>query len=384
MRGAFTIGQLHGIRIRVHFSFLLVLPLIVFMFARTYEEHVHAAAVVAGMPLTALRQSSWFWGTMLALGLALSVLLHELAHAVVALRKGGKVNDITLLMIGGVTHIAEPPREPRHESVMALVGPLMSFAIAAVCYAGHLLLRETTVYSGAFALLYLAGINAMLGAFNLLPAFPMDGGRILRGLLVRRMGVVRATELAATLGKVFAILFVLVGIFTLNVVLMLIAFFVYMGAEGEAEQVVVKSVLGQVRVRDLMDPPTPIASGETVARAVAHMLETKQLALPVTQEGKLVGLIALDDIKQLPHEQRAHVLLSGVMKPPKHCASGDSLWDVLQTMVQENLPSLPVVDEGRLVGVVHHDDLARALRLHELQSEPAQPRWPRGPIARSA
>ncbi len=382
MNGAFTIGHVRGIRIRVHYSFLLVLPLVIFMFARAFQGFADAA-MLAGMPSTALRGSPWFWGTLLALGLVVSVLLHELAHAAVALRKGGKVNDITLLMIGGVTHIAEPPREPRHESVMALVGPLMSFAIAALCYVGHLLLRGTVAQSSAFVLLYLAGINVMLGAFNLLPAFPMDGGRILRGLLVRRMGVVRATELAATLGKVFAVIFVVLGIVTFNFVLMLIAFFVYMGAEGEAEHVVVKSVLGQVRVRDLMDPATPIASTETVATAALRMIETKQDALPVTHEGAVKGLIALEDITQLPLDQRAQLLLSTVMKPVATCSPRDSLWDVLQMMVQQNLPLIPVVDDGRLVGMVQHDDLARALRLHELQSEPSQPRWPRRPIARS-
>lgn len=376
MNGALTIGRVYGIPIRVHYSFLFILPLVVVTFARTFGDYADAA-IWAGIPVSQLRGSRWLWGTLLALSLFASVVLHELSHAWMAIRKGGKVNDITLIMIGGVTHVAEPPREPHHESIMALVGPLTSFALAGLCYVAYWLLQVTTAYSLSFALFYLAGINFTLGAFNLIPAFPMDGGRILRGLLVQRMGVVRATEVAARLGKVFAVLFVLISLFTLNFVLMLIAFFIYMGAEAEAAQVVAKSVLGDVRVRDLMDAPSPIESKATLEAASNHMRVTRQLALPVMSAGRLDGVISLDDIKQVPPGQRAHTLVTMVMRPADHCALNDNLWDVLRKMSAQHLALLPVLDRDQLVGTVAHDDIARALRLHELQSESTPPRWPR-------
>ena len=232
----------------------------------------------------------------------MSVLLHELAHSLYALRKGGQVRDITLMMVGGVSQISEMPREPRHEAMMAFVGPLLSIVLGALLYGVHALLADTPWFQLRFAAFYLGGLNLFLGFFNLLPAFPMDGGRILRALLTPQLGPVRATRLAANVGKVFAVLFAVWGLYTMNLLLMVIAAFVYMGAESEKRAALVKSMIGQLRVRDLMSPPPAVGApavlqDDDAAHALRIMNETNasQLAV-VAEDGSLVGSIDRADI----------------------------------------------------------------------------------------
>jgi Zn-dependent protease/CBS domain-containing protein len=371
MQGSFLIGRVRGIELRLHFTFLLVLPIIAISFARVFEGF-RASATMTGVAPELIRGSPFLWGTMVALALFASVLLHELAHALFALRKGAKVRDITLLMIGGVASISEPLRDPKQEAVMALVGPLTSFALAVVFFLGHLLLGPTELYSLRFALFYLAALNLTLGLFNLLPAFPMDGGRILRGVLATRMGMVHATQVAATLGKVFAFVFVLASFLTLNFFLMMIAFFVYIGAEAEAGQVLAQSVLGEVRVTDLLQPaPAPMDASATVEDAAARMLRDRQLALLVRRGDEIVGVVTLDDVEKVPPDQRRNILVSGVTRPAPPIPPTANVWDALRLMSEQRLPLVPVLDGLQLVGVLSYDDVVRSLRLYQLQRRPS-------------
>ncbi len=371
MPGSFSIGRVGGIQIRLHFTFLIVLPIIAFAFAREFVGFRYAA-MMAGVPPELIRGSPALWGTLVALGLFASVLVHELAHAFLAIRRGGKVRDITLLMIGGVSNLVELPRQPKDEAVMALVGPLTSIVLAGVLYVVQLLLGGTALFSLRFGIFYLAAMNLVLGLFNLLPAFPMDGGRILRGLLAGRMGVVRATHVAATCGKAFALLFVLVSFLTFNVFLMLIAFFVYIGAEAEARQVVAQSVLGQVRVTDLLQPaPAPIDSFATVEEAAARMLRERQLALPVKRGDEILGIVTLERVERVPPERRANILVPDIVRAAPKVPATANVWDALRLMTENQLPMVPVVDGPRLLGFLSHDDVVRGLRLYQLQRRPS-------------
>ncbi|HZI06784.1 MAG TPA: site-2 protease family protein, partial [Archangium sp.] len=196
MRGAFQIASLRGIPIRVHYSFLLVLPFLAWLFGQAFR----AAAVAADVPPAALRGHPVLWGLGLAVALFLAVLVHELAHSLYALRKGGEVSDITLLMIGGVSRITRMPEGPRHEALMALAGPVTSLVLGGLFLGVHGLLEGARSFNLRFAFFYLGSLNIFLGIFNLLPAFPMDGGRILRALLTGRLGRVRATQTAGLIG----------------------------------------------------------------------------------------------------------------------------------------------------------------------------------------
>ena len=293
----FKIGSVRGIPIRIHFTFLLVLPLLAFAFARAFRE----AASVAEVPASQLG-SPLLWGLGLALALFLSVLLHELAHSLYALRKGGQVRDITLMMVGGVSQISQMPREAKHEAIMAFAGPLLSIVLGLLLYGVHALIADTPSFQLRFALVYLGGLNLFLGFFNLLPAFPMDGGRILRALLSRRIGLVKATRISAGVGKVFAVLFGIWGLATMNVLLMVIAVFVFMGAESEKRAVLVKSMIGRLRVRDVMASRNPadapvISPDADAATALQLMNETDAPHLSVVAaDGTRLGSIDRNDI----------------------------------------------------------------------------------------
>ena len=282
----FQLGSIRGIPIRIHVSFLLVLPLLAFGFARGIVE----AARLAGIPAESLSGGPAIWGLLVALALFLSVLLHELAHSLYAIARGGKVRSITLLMIGGVSELEEAPRKPGQEAVMALVGPLTSLGLGAIFLALYLAARGLRSFDLSFALFQLAQMNLLLGAFNLLPAFPMDGGRILRSLLVKRRGPAQATAIAATVGKVFAILFGMAGFLTSNLLLVLVAFFVFMGAEGEQRGAAMEAALGGLRVADLMVPGVDaVSSVETASAVAARMVRDRRAWFPVVEGERARG-----------------------------------------------------------------------------------------------
>lgn len=288
----FRIGNIRGIPIRIHWTFLLVLPFFAYGFARDLT----AAAERAGVPAARLTLNPWVYGFGVALALFASVLVHELAHSLYALRKGGQVADIVLLPIGGVSEITDLPKKPGQEAVMALAGPLTSLALGAVSFGLLRLVRPLHQFELSFAFFYLCYMNVSLGLFNLLPAFPMDGGRILRGVLARRKGVVRATEISATVGKVFAAMFAVVGFVSANFMLVFIAFFVFVGAEAERGTVLVNAALQDLRVRDVMSATTPVDADERAVDAL-RTLEQKHLShVPVTHDGKLLGLFGRDEI----------------------------------------------------------------------------------------
>lgn len=364
MRGAFPIFRVRGIPIRVHWTFLLILPFLATAFGRGYVD----AARLAGIPPEGLTWAPWLWGLLLAVGLFASVLGHELAHSLYALRTGVSVRSITLLMIGGVSEMGEGPRAPRDEAWMALVGPIFSLVLGGALLGAGLVGADGS-FDVRFALVTLGQINLALGVFNLLPAFPMDGGRVLRALLAGRLGPVRATRIAAAVGKAFAIGFALTGLAVGNLVLLLIAFFVWMGAEAEGAGVALREVLRQVRVRDLAGPPVePVQGAETLDIVVARMVRERRLALPVAEGGDVVGVLPLDRVAAVPPERRATTLVRTVAIPTPDVAPDDDAWTALRAMSEANVAELPIEEGGALVGNLAQADIARAVRLRELQT----------------
>lgn len=232
MNNSLQIARILGIPIKIHISFLLVLPFFAWIFAIQPEPFGFA-----GVESTILKYSL---SLLTAILLFVSVLIHELAHSYFSLRYGGSISEITLYLIGGVSSMKEELHEPSKEAKMAFVGPLSSIIIGIVLLAFTSLFNPAASFSDGgslFLMIFILGyINIILGLFNLIPAFPMDGGRILRAFLAQRMDFVEATEKAATIGKIFAFLMGLAGLF-MSFWLILIAFFIHMGASGEEQQV---------------------------------------------------------------------------------------------------------------------------------------------------
>jgi Zn-dependent protease/CBS domain-containing protein len=372
--GGFRIGTIKGIPIRIHYTFLLILPFLAYQFGLLFR----AAAQQADVSPDMIQGHPFIWGLGLGLALFLSVLIHELAHSLYALRRGGRVQDITLLMIGGVSNISTPPKTAREEAVMALVGPLTSLVLAVVFYIFKVGLGGLDSPNLQFALFYLAQINLFLGLFNLLPAFPMDGGRIARALLTERYGLLRATQIAAALGKAFAVLFGIVGLFSFNIMLIVIAFFIFIGAEAESRSVLVKAMLGHVRVRDLMSPSYgSVSPSASVYDAAEQMLRDRQLAYPVLDNGRVVGLLSEPAIERVPPEERKQIPVGRVMRDVETVSPDDDLGRALQAMGSGDLALLPVVQDGTMTAILRRSDVMRGLKLQELEASQKQTSAPR-------
>ncbi len=367
-RGSLQVGAFRGIPIRVHFTLLLILPLLAVMFGGAFRR----AAEVAEVPPERLLGSPAVWGLGVAVGLFASVLVHELAHTVYALRRGGRVRSITLMMVGGVSELTEAPPRPRDEALMALVGPLASIALAVAFGGGTWLLQGTLSFNLQFACFYLASLNFFLGAFNLLPAFPMDGGRIVRASLTGRLGAVRATRVASLMGRAIAVLMGLWGAFSLNPFLLVIAVFIYVGAEGESRQVRMKATLERVPVSALMTPRLEgVDAGASLWEAMWALRQAKRL-LPVTEDGRPVGWLGMDAVGGVPETERATRTARELMQPVEVVGVDEDGWTALRRMAEKEAPQLAVVAaSGTLEGILDLLDVQRGLMLYEARAERA-------------
>lgn len=373
-RGSFQVASFRGIPIRLHFSLLLILPFLAF----AYGGVVRQAAHTAGGATDTGSGAAVLWGLAVAVGLFLSVLIHEMAHVLYALRTGGKVRSITLMIVGGVSEVTELPRRSRDEALMALVGPLTSMGLGVLLLAILWLVHGALAFSPRFAISYLAGLNFFLGGFNLVPAFPMDGGRILRGLLTGRMGLMRATRVASLVGKVFAGLFFVAALITFNPFLAFIAFMVFTGAEGESRQVLVRTVLEKLQVEQVMSPRFHGVELDTsLEEALGDLRRAKLLALPATDADLPVGWVVLTDLMRVPKPERAQRTVREQVRPAVVVSPGDDAWAALRKLAETQPPLLLVLEQGRLVGTVDGNDLNAAVALHLASAEDREGRWPR-------
>jgi Zn-dependent protease/CBS domain-containing protein len=364
-RGAFRIASFRGIPIRIHYSLLLVLPLLALLFSGAFRQ----MAAVAEVPPERLGGPPVLWGLFVAVGLFASVLLHELAHVIYALRTGGKVRGITLMILGGVSEVTEMPRRSKDEALMALVGPVTSLGIGGLLFFTLWLLPEGRTFSPRFALFYLGGLNIILGIFNLVPAFPMDGGRILRGLLTGPLGRVRATRVASRVGKGFAVLFFILALFSFNFILALIAIFIFMGAEGESRQAQLQAVLEKLRVEQVMTPRFHgVDASASLEEVLVELRRARRLALPVTEDGRPLGWVVLGDVTRVPETERLARTAREQVRPAVEVAPEGDAWGAFRQMVEAQPPQLLVVEQGRLVGMVDANDINAAVALH-LSSE---------------
>lgn len=369
MRG-FRIGSVFGIPIRLNWSFLIVLPLFAVFIAWDITELALVINETFGSTLDPdqLTEGSlpWILGLASALGLFVGVLLHEFGHSLVALRYGYEIDSITLWLLGGVASFTEFPENWRHELVIAIAGPVVSALLGVGSYVAFTSL-PSSVDAVRFVFGYLAILNVVLAAFNLLPGFPMDGGRILRALLARNQPHAKATQQAAAVGKVFAFLLGLLGVFT-NWFLILLAFFIYIAASGEAQQTSLKAAFEGVTVDDVMtrkEDLTTVAEETSISELLAQMFSERHIGYPVVRNGDLVGMVTLDDASEVADVERDAYRVADVMSTDVKTVSPDAdAMEALQHMQQNGVGRLPVVDEaGNLVGIVSRTDLLRAFNV---------------------
>ncbi|MFW6436760.1 MAG: CBS domain-containing protein [Halococcoides sp.] len=365
-----TIGRAFGIPIRLDITFVLVLPLLAWLIGSevgNWVEIIDRMGVSLAAETLDAGLTPWILGTVAAVGLFAGVVAHELGHSLVAMHYGYPIESITLWIFGGIAKLEEMPEHWSQELTVALAGPAVSLAIAGLAFLALPLVpvSGTITASIAFVLGYLALMNLVLAAFNLLPGFPMDGGRVLRALLARTRPYAQATQIAARVGKMFAVVLGLLGLFVLgNLFLVAIAFFIYLGAAGEAQMTIMKAAFEGVEVRDVMTPADRIATvpgDATVADLVDRMVRERHTGYPVVDGGRIVGIVTLDDARAVREVEREAFTVREVMTTDlETIAPDDDAMSALTRLQSRNVGRLLVYDGGEFRGLITRSDLMTA------------------------
>jgi Zn-dependent protease/predicted transcriptional regulator len=355
MKWSWKLGRIAGIDLYMHATFLILLA---WVGVSHYLPRRSWADVADGI---------LFIGAIFGI-----VVLHELGHALTARRFGIRTRDITLLPIGGVARLERMPDKPIQELWVALAGPAVNVVLAAVLVAvlvpaaALAALGEVQLVGGHF-LSKLIYVNVVLAVFNLIPAFPMDGGRVLRALLAMRMDYVRATQIAATTGQAVAFVFGLAGLFGGNPFLVFIALFVWMGAAGEASLVQMKSALGGIPIsRAMVTEFRTLGPRDSLASAVEHILAGFQQDFPVVEDDRLVGVLTRADLMRALAQRGQDARVEEVMQTEFETADPSEMAETVFARLQQcECHSLPVVRGGRVIGIVTPDNVAEFLMIQE-------------------
>jgi Zn-dependent protease/CBS domain-containing protein len=351
MRWSLHLGQIAGIDVKVHVTFFLLLAWIGFIYQRS-----------GGVP--AAIDALIFVGLIF-----LFVLLHEFGHALAAQRYGIKTPDITLLPIGGVARLERMPDKPSEEVVVALAGPAVNVVIAAALWiliglTGGLPDPQIMQHTGVPMTLRLFAVNIWLVLFNMIPAFPMDGGRVLRAVLAMRMNYARATQVAASVGQAIAFIFFILGLWW-NPMLLLIAVFVYFGAGSEAVLAQMKTLSSGLRVSAAMITQfQSLPLSATLNEATEALLRTSQHEFPIVDDlGKVHGILTRDDMIAALRKSGAETPVNQVMRANIPSVEQSMLFDrAFATMQECSCPALPVIDSGgRLVGLFTPENVGEML-----------------------
>jgi len=353
---SWKIGRVSGIDIYLHWTFLILIAWI--FLAYNGKEGLLAALTGVGF----------------ILALFACVVLHELGHALTAQRFGVQTRDIILLPIGGIARLQRMPEDPRQEFLVAAAGPAVNVVIAAILFAilmplvGWSGLAPGPLLKGGFAQ-NMMWANIVLVVFNLLPAFPMDGGRMLRALLAMQTDYLRATEIAASVGQLMAILFAVAGLFVFwNPFLVFIALFVFLGASGEAKLTEIRVLLQDVPVTQAMITKfRALSPNDPLSAATDELLAGWQPDFPVVENGHFRGFLHRQRLSEVLKQGKDHVV-GKVMEtdcPVVH--ERDTLYSVMQQMQQTHCSALPVLRGEQLVGVVTTENIGELMMIRSAQ-----------------
>ena len=367
MKWSWKIGTFAGIAVYVHATFVLLLGWIALTHWMQYESLIPTLTGVAFI-----------------LSLFLCVVLHEYGHALAARKFGIATKDITLLPIGGVARLERMPDKPNQELRVALAGPAVNVVIAALL-AGYLSLtghfqpvQQIGLTHGVF-LERVMFANLFLVAFNMIPAFPMDGGRVLRVLLAKRMEYARATRIAASVGQGLALVFGFLGLFT-NPFLVFIAFFVWIGAAQEAAMTETKSVLGSVSAKDAMIPEfRTLSPRDEISQAVKLVLNGWQQDFPVVDQGRVVGMLLRADMIATLASGEVRASVREAMREDFPVASPvEPLHSVFTRLHEAGAATVPVVENSRLVGLITMENVTEYMMIHAAldNARKEEEQWP--------
>jgi Zn-dependent protease len=367
MHGSFRVFRIAGFDIYINISWLIIIVFLTASLALSWFPALDKGWSTA---------EYWIVGFISSILLFVAVLLHELAHSLVARARGLPVSRITLYIFGGVSDLEQEPQSPGAEFQMAFVGPLVSILIGIVAFLILIPLRSSNSPLAAI-LEYLFITNILLGIFNLLPGFPLDGGRVLRSIIWRATGSLsRATHIAAIVGRILAFLFILAGIYLFflgdvfdGIWIGFIGWFLLNAAQSSEAQTMLQTVLRGVTVRQVMNTtPTTVPANISLQKLVNEYFLPQGLRSALVLQGdQLAGLVTLADIRHIPQDQWSQTPVGFIMIPLEklHTVTPEQdLNHVLPLMTGQDVNQLPVVDQGRLLGVVTRDAILRYIEIH--------------------
>jgi Zn-dependent protease/predicted transcriptional regulator len=374
MLSGFRIARIAGIDIEINISWLVILALLTFTLAEGVFPNQYEGWQTA---------TYWAVGLAAALLLFVTVLVHEMAHALVAIRRGLPVPKITLFIFGGVSHLSRQPREAGEEFKIAAAGPATSVLVAIVC--GLIALAVSDVNEQALAIFaYLATVNVLLAVFNMLPGFPLDGGRVLRSIIWRSTGSFRkATAAAGRVGQLFGygimavgFMFALGGAVIGGIWFIVIGWFLSNAARGEAESVELERVLGRLAARDVMRSDYVTVPPNTPLQAIVdrYVLGEGTRAVMVADDGTVAGILTVTDLQKVPRDEWPRTPAREVMTPREKVTAvqaSDKASEVLRIVGQNGLNQVPVLEDGRMIGLITRRELVERVELESTFGSPA-------------
>lgn len=366
---ALSLGKIFGIEVDIDWSWIIIFGLVTWLLASAYFPSEYNNWSTA---------EYWIVGAITSLFFFASVLLHELAHSIVAIRYGLTVHSITLFIFGGVSQINEEPPSAWSETVIAFVGPATSIVLAGIFYG---ISRAVTSYAPVTAgTLYLAYINLILGIFNLIPGFPLDGGRVLRGIIWgATKSLRRATRIAANVGRVIAFGFIIFGVYLLftgnfinGIWIMFIGWFLESAASSQLQQQQIHELLAGQKVSQAMSRDfATIPENITLQNLLdEHIITSGRRSFIVERGEQMVGLLTIHQIRETPPEERAQTTVGQTMIPMdqiRKVTPATELVEAMNEMDQAGVNQMPVMSDGTIVGVLSREDLLSYLKtLREL------------------
>jgi Zn-dependent protease len=366
MGGSIRLGSVLGFEIRLDLSWFLVMLLMSWTLATGVFPSVYGFNAAA----------SWVLGTLAALLLFASVLIHELSHAIVARRHGLEVSGITLFLFGGVAQLKDEPATPRAEFQIAGIGPVTSMAIGLACLGLSLSLPIDGALRPTAALLnYLGVVNIALALFNMIPGFPLDGGRLLRSAVWHFTGSLRkATHWAALSGQVFAWIMIAFGVMRVlagdlgGVWLVFVGWFLNRAAQASYQQLLLRRALSGVSVSDIMTQDVPVIDADIRVPEFVEkfLLQHDHSVYPVARHGEFVGVVTLDDVRSLERDLWGVTCVGALAKEPeveRVLHHDQDAWAALTQMIENDAPRLLVVDDGKLAGIVSREAILRLVQV---------------------
>ena len=368
MKASFKLFRIAGIDIGIHYTWLFIFAFFSWTLAQAYFPAYYTWSTTA----------YWITGVIASLLIFVSVLLHELAHSLVANARGIPVHSITLFILGGVSNMEEEPQKPAAEFAMAIVGPGTSLLLAAIFWGLTRLPGDKTVPVAAI-ISYMAYINLYLGAFNLLPGFPLDGGRVLRSILWgSTKSLSRATDIAGRIGQIFGWGFIGVGVYFIisgslfnGLWIAFIGWFLNSSADASRKEITLRERLSHFKVRELMNPNIETIRPETtVAEMVMNVFRRQPgRAVPVCRDDRLVGIVTITDVKKISQEQWGVTPVERIMtaSPLYTVSPEDNLNTAMVLIAQHDINQVLIKENDKCAGLLSRADIIRFIQMsHEL------------------